>query len=68
MSHALVASMQDVFEYSVFVFCILYILCGLCVTCAVYFCVCFVLSYVLCFYTVKIMKQDTETTYPSIQT
>ena len=45
MSHALVASMQDVFEYSVFVFCILYVLCGLCVTCAVYFCV----IYVLCF-------------------
>ena len=52
MSHALVASMQDVFEYSVFVFCILYVLCGLCVTCAVYFCVCFVLSYVLCFWVI----------------
>ena len=51
MSHALVASMQDVFEYSVFVFCILYVLCGLCVTCAVYFCVIyavFCVSYVLC--------------------
>ena len=55
MSHALVASMQDVFEYSVFVFCILYVLCGLCVTCAVYFCVIyavFCVSYVLCFWDV----------------
>ena len=55
MSHALVASMQDVFEYSVFVFCILYVLCGLCVTCAVYFCVIyavFCVSYVLCFWVI----------------
>ena len=55
MSHAFVASMQDVFEYSVFVFCILYVLCGLCVTCAVYFCVIyavFCVSYVLCFWVI----------------
>ena len=48
----MVASMQDVFEYSVFVFCILYVLCGLCVT---YFCVIyavFCVSYVLCFWVI----------------
>ena len=50
----MVASMQDVFEYSVFVFCILYVLCGLCVTyfiCAVFLgdmCCVFVCCFVQC--------------------
>ena len=41
MSHALVASMQDVFEYSVFVFCILYActVWFVCDMCCVFLCV-----------------------------